>query len=112
MVHRRLDAPAKKPSTRRRANPAGMGRLLTMALTVGFLTLGRGAFWWLGLVLLTLILLAVGRQGHAWWKLGALMEIVAALGFWHLHILPGWAGTIFLTIGAAQFVWSLVPETL
>lgn len=108
MVYRRLENDPKRIA-RHRPNPRGLGRLLIMAATVALLSMGSGLFWWMGLLLLGLILLAVGRQGQAWWGIGSMLEILAALAFWHVELIPLWAGVTFLILGSVQFVWSLLP---
>lgn len=115
MVHHRSPSETKliashRAPPRRRANPMGLGRLLIMVLTVGMISLGHGVFWWAGLILLTLILLAVGRQGHALWGTWSALAMMLALAFWHLHVIPVWTGLAFLAIGAIQFVLSLLPS--
>lgn len=101
--------PKDSPVTKRRANPAGLGRLLIMTATVGMLTLAHGVLWWTGLLLMALILLAVGRHGKALWGIWSVIGIAAALAFWHLHIIPAWAGITFLILAAIQFILSLLP---
>ncbi len=97
--------------THRRANPQGLGRLILMTATVGFMTLGQGLWWWCGLFLLALILLAIGRRGKALWGVWSLISIVVALGFWHLGIIPQWVGLTFLTLAGIQFALSLVTAS-
>ncbi len=91
--------------TRRRANPAGLGRLLAIAATLGLMTLGHGVSWWLGLLLLTLILAAIGQAKKAWRKAWPLLGIITAISFAHLHVIPLWTGITFAVLAAAQ--WSL-----
>jgi hypothetical protein len=113
MVHSRAGnetEPKKPPLVKHRANPVGLGRLLLMTATVGLLTLGHGVLWWAGLLLMALILLAVGRQGRALWGMWSLVGIMAALAFWHLHMIPQWIGLTFLGLAAVQFAMSLVAR--
>ncbi len=109
MVYRRLKVDTPKKMVRHRASPRGLGRLLIMAATVALLSLGPGIFWWAGLLLMALILLAVSRQGHLWLGVGSLAEMLAALAVWHVHLMPMWAGLMFLALGAIQFFWSQLP---
>lgn len=109
MVHSRPESQPKR-ATKRRANPTGLGRLLIMTATVGLITLGHGVLWWLGLLIMALILLAVGRQGKALWGIWSLLGIVIALGFWHLKIIPEWTGLTFVALAGVQFALSLLPQ--
>lgn len=115
MVYSRPEPEYKKPEyprskPHRRANPVGLSRLIFMVLTVGLLSLGHGAVWWSGLVLLGLILFAVARLGQAWWGLWACVAVLLSLAFWHLHIIPLWAAVTFLALGAIQFGLSLAAR--
>lgn len=96
------------PAVKRRANPAGLGRLLIMTATVGLLTLGHGILWWAGLLVMGLILLAVGRPSQALWGIWSLVGIMTALAFWHLHMIPQWIGLTFVGLAAVQFAVTLV----
>ena len=104
MVH----SPSRRhPSrlTRWRANPGGVGRLLTVAATLALITMGTGMLWWLGLFLMALILLAVGQTKSPWRKLWPLLAILAAFSFSHLHIIPLWTGITFVILAAVP--WTL-----
>jgi len=105
---RTAESSESRRPTRRRANPAGLGRLLCMTATVGLLSLGQGILWWVGLLLLGLILVAVGRQGQTIWGTLALLAVLMALAFWHLHLIPMWTGLTFAILGAVQFAASLL----
>lgn len=113
VVHSRPNNPLVKSQkmTRHRANPQGLGRLIIMTATVGLMTLGQGLWWWFGLFLLALILLAIGRRGKALWGIWSLITIVVALGFWHLGIIPQWAGLTFVSLAGIQFALSLLTAT-
>lgn len=103
--------PVARPRPRHRANPMGLGRLLIMAVTVGLIFLGHGLFWWVGLLLLALILLAVSRHG-AWWGAWAASAGLLSIAFWHRHIVPVGAAVVILALGGLLFVWSLLrPRT-
>ncbi len=116
MVYSRPEPEYKKPEharkAHRRANPAGLGRLIFMVLTIGLLSLGHGVTWWSGLILLGLILLAVARLGQAWWGLWASVAVLLAIAFWHLRIIPMWAAITFLALGAIQFGLSLAARRI
>lgn len=95
-------------TTHHRANPLGIGRLLIMVLTIALLGLGQGIWWWSGLVLLVLILLAVSRQGHVFGTAWSSCAMLLALTFWHQHIIPDWASIVILAAGMTQFGLSLL----
>ncbi len=98
-----------RPTPRHRANPLGLGRLLVMVLTVGLLSFAHGLFWWMGLLLLGMILLAVGRQG-AWWGAWAASAGVLSLVFLHRQIIPVWAALLILGVASIQFGLSLLQR--
>lgn len=108
MTHNRPESNHRKISSHHRAKPEGLGRLLIMVATVGLLAAGHGILWWIGLVLLASILLAIGRPGRTLWSMWSVAAVAAALGFWHLHLIPLWASLTFMALGAIQFVLTLI----
>lgn len=107
MVSRQTQSASKPTRSRHRANPFGLGRLLILVLTVGLISLGHGAMWWAGLLLLSLILMAVSRQG-AWWAPWCCSAGLASLVFWHHHILHPWLAALILFGSAVGFCLALL----
>ncbi|MCY0900145.1 MAG: hypothetical protein OWU33_14695 [Firmicutes bacterium] len=110
MVYRRLSSEAANTRQRAkstwRANPWGLGRLITTCATVALLTLGRGFWWWMGFLLLSFILLALARPHKVSSGLGAVLAALLDLALWHLHIIPLWTAALFFFLTAVEFLLS------